>query len=323
MNLKELYYTTLGGIHKKLKASYYLRGYRLMLTPRFLCRWQARRRLAAYDRLSPALQQHIDERVAYYCRPHQPATLPADAPRLRDNRLKKPRLVKQTVYYFDSMEYTRCFDPDLRWQIIGGDVNTEAPVASITKSRPIPAPGAPSNNVLLKLNKTRHFIFFHDPFRWEQKQTRIIFRGVVLTKENRRRFIEMWQHHPLCDLQDTYTGMSLYDHLHYRYIMALEGNDVATNLKWIMSSNSIAVMPRPTCETWFMEGRLIPNYHYIEIADDFHDLIDRITYYEEHPDEAKQIIAHANEWTRQFQNDKVEDIISLKVMQRYLEMSNA
>ncbi len=82
----------------------------------------------------------------------------------------------------------------------------------------------------------------------------------------------MWQHHPLCDLQDTYTGMSLYDHLHYRYIMALEGNDVATNLKWIMSSNSIAVMPRPTCETWFMEGRLIPNYHYIEIADDFHDL---------------------------------------------------
>jgi hypothetical protein len=38
--------------------------------------------------------------------------------------------------------------------------------------------------------------------------------------------------------------ISIYDHLKYRYIMSLEGNDVASNLKWIMSSNSIAVTPR-------------------------------------------------------------------------------
>lgn len=55
------------------------------------------------------------------------------------------------------------------------------------------------------------------------------------------------------------------EHLDYKFIMAIEGNDVASNLKWVMSSNSLAVMPRPTCETWFMEGTLIPDYHYIEV----------------------------------------------------------
>ena len=61
--------------------------------------------------------------------------------------------------------------------------------------------------------------------------------------------------------------------------MALEGIDVASNLKWVMSSNSIAVMPRPTCETWFMEGTLIPDYHYIEIKPDFSDLEERLNQY--------------------------------------------
>jgi hypothetical protein len=103
--------------------------------------------------------------------------------------------------------------------------------------------------------------------------------------------------------------------------MALEGNDVASNLKWVMSSNSIAVMPRPTCETWFMEGELIPNYHYIEIREDYSDLIERINYYEEHPEEAKQIVQHANEWCSQFQNKEREDIISVLVLQKYFKAS--
>ena len=51
-------------------------------------------------------------------------------------------------------------------------------------------------------------------------------------------------------------------------ILKKEGVDVATNLKWVMSSNSIAVMPRPKIESWFMENKLIPEKHYIEIKED-------------------------------------------------------
>ena len=101
--------------------------------------------------------------------------------------------------------------------------------------------------------------------------------------------------------------------------MALEGNDVASNLKWVMSSNSVAVMPRPVYETWFMEGRLIPNFHYIEIKPDYSDLIERIEYYNNHIDEVKAIIKNANEYVRQFRNKKQEDLISLLVMKKYFE----
>ena len=112
---------------------------------------------------------------------------------------------------------------------------------------------------------------------------------------------------------------SIAEHLDYKYIMCLEGNDVATNLKWVMSSNSIAVMPRPTCETWYMEGQLIPDYHYIALKDDLSDLEERMQYYSSHPAEAQQIIDHAHAFVAQFRDEEREQLISLLVMERYLQ----
>ena len=84
-----------------------------------------------------------------------------------------------------------------------------------------------------------------------------------------------------------------------------------------MSSNSIAVMPRPLFETWFMEGRLIPNYHYIEVKPDFSDLLERMDYYSAHPEEAEAIIKHAHEYVDQFRNSRRERLISLLVLKKY------
>ena len=111
------------------------------------------------------------------------------------------------------------------------------------------------------------------------------------------------------------------EHLDYKFIMALEGNDVASNLKWVMSSNSIAVMTRPTCETWFMEGKLIPDYHYIAIKDDLSDLEEKLTYYINHPVEAEQIVKHAHEYVAQFFDAERERLISLLVMDKYFQMT--
>ena len=104
--------------------------------------------------------------------------------------------------------------------------------------------------------------------------------------------------------------------------MSLEGNDVASNLKWVMSSNSIAVTPRLTCETWFMEGTLKPNYHYIEVNDDFSNLEERLQYYIDHPEEAEAIIKHAHEYVDQFRDKEREKLISLLVLKKYFEITN-
>lgn len=68
-----------------------------------------------------------------------------------------------------------------------------------------------------------------------------------------------------------------------------------------------------------MEGTLVPDYHYIEIKPDFSDLMEKMDYYTSHPDKAEEIISHAHEFTRQFQNKKREKIISLLVLEKYFK----
>ena len=62
--------------------------------------------------------------------------------------------------------------------------------------------------------------------------------------------------------------LSKKEQMKYKFIISLEGNDVASNLKWEMNSNSLVLAPKITCETWFMEGTLKPNYHFALIDND-------------------------------------------------------
>lgn len=329
--MKEFYYTWFGGIRKNSKILYWMRALLIYLTPKCFCRWYARRILSSFNTLTVEEQRYVMDRVNYMV-PQQQVDKSEYRFTLADNNFfsrrdvqydgilanQRGRMAGPTMYAVDTYEYTRCFPQSMLWSVCGGDVNTDQDKPTISKSRP----AGSCNNVLLNLDHLRHFLFFRDPFVWEQKQSLVLFRGVVGDKRNRQVFMKMWQNNPMCDLSDT-SSMTLYQHLRYRYIMALEGYDVASNLKWVMSSNSIAVMPRPTCESWFMELRLVPDYHYICIDDDYHNLIEKITYYENNPNEAKAIVQHAHEWVEQFQNRKREQMISLMVMDKYLNMVNA
>ena len=148
------------------------------------------------------------------------------------------------------------------------------------KTRPLS--GDNINNVILNLDKVRHFVFLKDKSTFASKWDKAVFRGAAY-QPHRRRFMEKFFGHPLVDCGNTAEKsdlpkewsaplITLYDHLKYKFVISLEGTDVASNLKWVMSSNSVAVMPRPKYESWFMEGRLQPGVHYIEIKDDYSDL---------------------------------------------------
>ena len=308
---------------KNNKFLYYLRGFSLMLYPKYLLRKRTLKRIAKAPDLPN--YEYIMGRVNYYNKLSK-AKLPDSARVLSAQKLKEQS--GGSAYFFDSYEYARCFRQDLRWLVKGGDITQVPEHPTFIKSRPISDNNA--NSVVLKMNKVRHFFFVKDTIPFEKKIPKILFSGYVYKKPRRQDFIEKFADHPMCDVRDTSPNsinpqkwraenMSVAKHLDYRYIMALEGNDVASNLKWVMSSNSIAVMPRPVYETWFMEGKLIPNVHYIEIKPDYSDLIERIEYYNNHIDEANAIIKNANEYVRQFRNKKQEDLISLLVMKKYFE----
>ena len=318
--------TTLGyKLHsgKNSKAAYYMQvAFRDML-PDGLYRRRLEHELSRCAELYDS--DYIADRVDYYCKLKEPVVLGADAEPIGQLQRKG----NPSTYYYDSREALQWFDPELRWRYLFGDVREIPSEPTVVKSRALGVDN--SNSVLLKLDRCRHFVYIHDHLQPEEKEDRAIFRGHIGTRENRARFCQMYSDNPRVDAADTIPGstegfkhtsqskpmMSFYEHLRFRYIMALEGNDVASNLKWIMSSRSVAVMPKPTCETWFMEGRLEAGVHYVEIRPDFADLEEKMDYYSSHLDELRTIVDNANRYVEQFRDWRRERYIALLVMRKY------
>ena len=314
---------------KNSKLAYYVRALAAQTVPDSLYRGALQRELQACARLYD--EAYIDDRVSYYCRllPNSGLGDAASALSVFSRR------GNGSAYFFDSREIVRWFPKNLRWNYLFGDVIAVPAVPTVVKSRPIDGDNA--NSVLLKLNKNRHYVYLNDRIPFERKGDRAVYRGQVGTRLNRQHFVEMFKDNPRVDAANTLAKggilaenpdgrstvprLSLYDHLRYRYIMALEGNDVASNLTWFMSSNSLAVTPAMKYESWFMEGRLRPGVHYIEVRDDFSDLETQMDYYSSHPAEAREISRAANLYVAQFRNPRRERYIALLVMKRYFEMT--
>lgn len=303
--------------YKNNRPVYYVRAILRELLPDYFCRIQLKSKLKKQTEFDI---EYIQRRVNYYCKLQN--CKPPFNFQVQLSEFKIPARIR--AYYFDSYEYTRFFSKNRRATFLPGDITHVPDFPTIVKSRPIGNHNA--NSVILNLDKIRHFIFVNDKRPFISKKDLLVGRGAV-TQSHRKRFLEMYFNHPLCNvgqvnrdnLGDKYLveKMTIDEQLEYKFILSLEGNDVATNLKWIMSSNSLAVMPRPKYETWFMEGTLVANYHYVLIEDDYSDLEERLNYYIGHPEEALEIVRNANEYVNQFRNKKREDVISLLVLDKY------
>lgn len=321
---------------KPPKILFYIKNYFLLLIPNFLYRRCLHRTLRKVECRKD--YEYIKTRVNYYNQIAHRWELPSDNSFERElgfvKMIGKVEDFKLSTfhkaYFFDSIEITRWFSRSLRWSYCPGDVYFTPEQPTLVKSRLLHTNN--TNSVLLKLDKFRHFIFLNDHKNFRKKQNRAIFRGKIRHSRIREQFLKLYFDNPLldCGVVGKNEGCperwmtpkkTFQEHLDYKFIMTLEGNDVASNLKWVMSSNSVAVMPPPTCETWFMEGTLIPNYHYIAIHPDLSDLEDKLLYYIEHPEEAEAIIQHAHDYVKQFKNKKREKLIGLLVMQKYFQTS--
>lgn len=329
---RKIHYLLHSGKNSKLK--FFAKAYLQQCVPTWMTRRLLKRYLRQVDEREDRME--ILWRADYYCKLTPDTFFDLEGFRQKSVSIKDQPVIHPKVYYFDAMDTARYFDRHLRWILKPGDVSDLQPLPTILKSRPIGDENYCST--VLNLNRVRHFLFVNDPKPWREKKDIAIFRGDVgnpkdgNVKPNRVLFMNRWFGHPLVDAASTDSieehpewqqeKITIGEHLDYKFIMSLEGNDVASNLKWIMSSNSIAVTPRLTCETWFMEGTLIPNYHYIEVKDDFSDLEERLHYYMAHPEEAETIIRHAHEFVEQFKDKKREKLVSLLVLKKYFDITN-
>lgn len=277
--------------------------------------------------LTAAEREECMCRCDYYNRMPQ-ATPKPEWQRVGDYRFPFGAKKHYSTYFLEMQKCVRYFPPDLRFTYRFGDVTEEPDEPAFVKSRPITT--GTTNSVVLKLDRVRHFNFVHDRQPWSAKRPMMVSRNVV-RQPHRTLLMERCFGNPLCDVGQINTDMgrpewvrpfmTMPQQLDYKFIACVEGNDVATNLKWVMSSNSLAVMPAPRYETWFMEGSLIPDEHYVAVKSDYSDLPDRLEYYLGHPKEAEEIIANAHRYVDQFRNSRLELATSLAVTRKYFQLT--
>ncbi|WP_319535982.1 glycosyl transferase family 90 [uncultured Vibrio sp.] len=269
------------------------------------------------------LDSYIQDRVGYYNKINDSFELPEN----ESTHVGEYKKTGGTTYYFDLHKVVKSFPAQCFFHFLNGDIRYVPEYPCFLKSRPIGEDN--QNSVLLKLNEIRHFQFISDKQPFRSKKDMAAWRGVGY-QPHRKKVIEQFYNHPQCNIGQTQPAngdpwekgfMSIEEQLKYKFLLAIEGNDVATNLKWAMSSNSLVVMSKPKYETWFMEGRLQAGVHYVEVRDDYSDLIDKMEYYIAHPEEAETIIQNAHEWVDQFRDQKRERLISLLVAKKYFEKS--
>lgn len=307
--------------HKNIKLFYYLGGYLRLIFPLLKNRNNYINRLLKKFNNE---KDYIKMRVNYYNKINYKKS--PDLDWIPTSSMKIPN--QGTVYFFDLKEYVRFYPSNFLVRFLFGDITKIPKSPSFVKTRPIK--GDNENSVLFKLNKVRHFTYTNDRVKFSDKLNILIGRNAVQQKQ-RIDFFKKYFDHPLCNLGQINSGtthdiwlknkISINEQLKYKFILCIEGYDVATNLKWVMSSNSIAVMPKPKFESWLMEGKLIPNFHYILIKDDFSDLEERLKYYIKNDIKAYEIIKNANKYIKQFQNKKREDLISLLILEKYFHYS--
>lgn len=306
---------------KKPRWVYYLENLASLLVPRN--RYQ--RSLPAIMRqINPSHQERIRARVNYYNRYDADFVIPSSVEPFRLNLLNDQR-----NYQLDLYRHLRRFPSHFRLRYALGDIFDMPTEPTIVKARPIL--GDQRNCILFNMNKVRHFVFIRDRIPFTEKNSMLVWRGNA-RQQQRQRFLERYYNHPKCDVGHANKRrvegpwarpfLSIANQLQYKFILSLEGNDLATNLKWILSSNSLCFMPRPRMEGWFMEGQLEPGRHYVELRNDFEDLEEKIDYYTHRPEEALGIIRHAQSHVAQFRNSFIEDVISILVLEKYFYKSS-
>jgi len=218
--------------------------------------------------------------------------------------------------------------------VLFGDTLLNEKLSVFVKTRSIKNP----NGILLKLNHSRHWqiekcLSYDIP--WDEKKTNIVWRGATtgyeVGKDNPRiNFVKQYfskfniGFSKIVQGKETYKKylletLTFKDQLEYKFIVSIEGNDVATNLKWILASNSVPIMAVPTKEGWLMEGRLIPFYHYLPINEDLSNLNEIFKWAKDNDELCEVIAENGKQYMKQFSNTSIEDELQNELVKNYFD----
>lgn len=212
--------------------------------------------------------------------------------------------------------------------------------------------------ILWVLRRTRHFGGLSQipamDTAWEAKEDKAVWRGTltgiraisvnhsdyvncmkmlrcrVAYKYDQSSLVDAGLAHKWPQFPATINGRSLVkgflsvsEQLRCKAIIILEGNDVATGLKWALLSRSVVMMPPPTVTSWLMEEILEPWVHYIPLDKDGSNAEERVQWMIDNDEKTRKIAERATlfMYDLMFHPDADADDIQVKteIMRRYQE----
>jgi hypothetical protein len=201
-----------------------------------------------------------------------------------------------------------------------------------------------NRNVILNLQSSRHSGSLNNLYKidipYQDKNNKMIWRGISTGYNYRHNMrvdlVDKYQNHPNPDIDVKFNGMAqglknennkyktdtwlnIQEQLKSKFLISVEGNDVATNLKTVLLSNSVCIMPIPTVSSWFMEDHLVPYQHFIPVRQDFEDLEEKYNWCLNNLDACEKISKNATVFMQQFLNKEKEESITRQVIERYFD----
>jgi hypothetical protein len=211
--------------------------------------------------------------------------------------------------------------------------------------------------IIWKLATHRHFQYLpmvaEEDTPWHLKKNMAIFRGQLTgaldyfdkTKSTQENCNNMLR----CHLVQTHANSSLIDAkltttrgrlpdvignvemvspkvklsymMEYKGLIMLEGNDVASGLKWALLSQSVVLMSKPTHTSWAMEELLIPWVHYIPLNAKATDVEEKMQWVIDNDEEARRIAERSSLWMEDlvFHPDAARDdrLVKEEMIRRY------
>lgn len=247
-------------------------------------------------------------------------------------------------YKDDLIKISNSCNITIKLPFANGDVQDNFEYITLSKSRPILNGNILSNNVLLPLEVNRHMSFAYDIINrvageqnWDNKSNKLIWRGATTGNDinkvhNRFTLVTKYFNENWCDIgfsgvcqdKDQYkklvkNEMSQKKLLNHKYLLCIEGNDVASSTKWMLASNSVVLSPRFTMETWYAEGKLIPYVHYVPINPSFNDLREKYEWCVANPEKCKIIADNATEFIKYFCNEEKENKMVCRVINKLIK----
>lgn len=108
--------------------------------------------------------------------------------------------------------------------------------------------------------------------------------------------------------------LSMAECLENKYLLSLEGNDVASGLKWMMASRSCVLMPPPSVESWFCESLLEPWRHYVPVKPDLSDLEEKVQWCQDHDAQAEEIARAGQDFSQAFVDSVTENALLTEIL---------